>query len=558
MRKQANSKAIKKHMRNGGLNSFNFHSSPRMKVKDDNPVPVPAYKTKLTVAETDLLAKYFASTGEIAWRPSLIAFPHFQAFPSPVNKVDEDISDPCLRAEAVQPHCEIKEGSERSSDHAEEKLKTEELETDIELQKIAKDKHIEDFHKQKPLLHTFLFISEFVSVDDNGNVLVLSLPQLPVESNSKHTDGSKVQILVDSRLGNPDLQNGKLLSGAEEILYTPVSSRMPKEMDLYGTWNGDRGGDFTGPAFVCLPNLQSEVFMNSPKHDAKALEDDSSSKMDVPCSSDNEMQTPELQWKNNAPKTCTSPVPIAEEMQTPFARLSETSTSKDWLLDSEIKPETVEQQCKFRRLRKHGDLNRKIPPESKEQTEPSREHRTSRGTDYHTATKLVKGEEKRAKDATIYIEEEAEVSSEAMASDDEEYDQDNSSYEDSFIDDGTNPTSAGTQAGLSKTDMMAIYRINESGSSSGKHDPTPQTGLESTARNSQSACLEIPSEMADSKLESRKRKLSFYQAQSVPTVNLDKEFSLISEAPGKNSAMQIQAEKTEDNRDIFEDDQFYY
>ncbi|KAL2231862.1 UNVERIFIED_CONTAM: DEAD-box ATP-dependent RNA helicase FANCM [Sesamum indicum] len=354
-----------------------------------------------------------------------------------------------------------------------------------------------------------------------------------------------------------------------------------------GTWNGDRGGDFTGPAFVSSPNLQSEVFINSSKQDGKALQDDSLKKMEVPCSSDNEMQTPELQWKNNAPKTCTSPIPVAEEMQTPFARLSEASTSKDWLLDSGVKPETVHQQCKFRRLRKHGDFNRKIPPEPKEQAEPSRKHRTSRRTDYHTATKLFKGEEKRAKDVTIYIEEEAEVSSEAMASNDEEDDQDNSSYEDSFIDDDANPTSAGTQAGPSKTDMMAIYRrsllsqspfqglpnfatnfspdsvfqssrINESGSSSGmKHDPTPQTGLESTARNSQLACLEIPSEMADSKLESRKRKLSFYQAQSVPTVNLDKEFSLISEAPGKNSAMQIQAEKAEENRDIFEDDQFY-
>lgn len=57
------------------------------KVKDCNPVSVPASKTKLTDAETDLLAKYFASTSEIAWRPSLIAFPHFQTFPSPVNKV---------------------------------------------------------------------------------------------------------------------------------------------------------------------------------------------------------------------------------------------------------------------------------------------------------------------------------------------------------------------------------------------------------------------------------------------------------------------------------------
>ncbi|KAL0326353.1 UNVERIFIED_CONTAM: DEAD-box ATP-dependent RNA helicase FANCM [Sesamum radiatum] len=302
------------------------------KVKDDNPVSLPAYKTKLTVAETDLLAKYFASTGEIAWRPSLIAFPHFQAFPSPVNKVVQSGLVIMLR----------------------EKLKTEELETDRELQKIAKDMHIEDFHKQKPCLHTFLFASEFVSVDDNGNVLVLSLPQLPVESNSKHIDGSsmasvchlmlesedheentvqakdnpslhlrspEVQILVDARLCNPDMQNGKLLSGAEEILYTPVSGRMPKKMDLYGedpnivhdrklmpsadesskdfedselsprltnliksgivpespvndsgTWNDDRGGDFTGPAFVSFPNLQTEVFMNSSKHDAEQFE----------------------------------------------------------------------------------------------------------------------------------------------------------------------------------------------------------------------------------------------------------------------------------------------
>lgn len=30
MRKQATSKAIKKHMRNGGMNSFDFHPSPRM------------------------------------------------------------------------------------------------------------------------------------------------------------------------------------------------------------------------------------------------------------------------------------------------------------------------------------------------------------------------------------------------------------------------------------------------------------------------------------------------------------------------------------------------
>lgn len=54
---------------------------------DDNTIPVPAFKTKLTEAEKDLLANYFASSAETSWKPSLIVFPHFQAYPSPVNKV---------------------------------------------------------------------------------------------------------------------------------------------------------------------------------------------------------------------------------------------------------------------------------------------------------------------------------------------------------------------------------------------------------------------------------------------------------------------------------------
>lgn len=57
------------------------------KAKDFEPIPVPAYKDKFTDAEKDLLAKYFSATQENTWRPSLIAFPHFQAFPSPAIEV---------------------------------------------------------------------------------------------------------------------------------------------------------------------------------------------------------------------------------------------------------------------------------------------------------------------------------------------------------------------------------------------------------------------------------------------------------------------------------------
>ncbi|KAG8378446.1 hypothetical protein BUALT_Bualt08G0138100 [Buddleja alternifolia] len=700
-RKQANSKNIKKHMTNGGMNSFNFHSSPRMvphvfrpevqflemsieefvprgkKVKDDNTVTLPVYKTKLTNAETNLLAKYFAPTGEIAWRPSLIAFPHFQAFPSPVNKVvhssrtgilidtmqylqgltfstdsetlsaeDEEVSDPCLRVEVVEHHEEIIEDSERPDDPAEDKLKTEALQIEVEEIGRTKDMYIKNSHKQKPCRHTFLFGSEFVSVDDFGNVLVLSLPQLPLEFSSKcvndsgmayvfhsmdnfenHEDTVKakgnpssqsrsreVENLIESSRCNPDVQEGKLFSGAEKIIQSPISSGKSKEMDICGqghngdessddsrdcdlsprltnfiksgivpespvnnsgTRNGDRGDFMGGPAFVSFQNLQTEFSINTWQHDEKTLED-------------NAIQTPVLNLDNNAPGACKSPVPVAKETQTPLVKLSNTSSSKDWLLDSGVKAETVEQQCKFRRLRKHGDLNWKLPPESKIQAGPSRKLRTSRVTDNHTANKLVKGEKKRAKDVAVFIEEEAEVSSEDMASDDEENEQVSSSYEDSFIDDGVNPASASTQAGT-RTDMMAIYRrsllsqspfqrlpdfatnvspdsvvqssrMDESGSSSGaKHDQTPQIGLESTARNSQLAPDMIPSEMVESKLESRKRKLSFYQAQSVPMVNLENEFSLLCENAGENSSIQV--ERPKENIDVVyddnDDDQFY-
>lgn len=45
-----------------------------------------------------------------------------------------------------------------------------------------------------------------------------------------------------------------------------------------------------------------------------------------------------------------------------------------------------------------------------------------------------------------------------MASGDEDDVEDGSSYEDSFIDDGVNPTAVNTQSGSGRVDMMAIYR----------------------------------------------------------------------------------------------------
>ncbi|CAA0809880.1 DEAD/DEAH box RNA helicase family protein [Striga hermonthica] len=531
MRKQAKGNSIKKHMNNGGRSSFNFHPSPRMvphvfrpevqylemsiekfvprgkKSKDYDPVEMSAYKNKLTDAESSLLAKYFTPGRESSWRPSLIAFPHFQAFPSPVDKIvhssrtgmlidtmqllqgipcskddkdhiseDEDIIDPFFRVEAEGSHENLME--EKSADLANEELKKE-VEDDVEFEGFAKDACIEDFKKLELCVHTPLFGSEFVTVDDAGNVLVASLPQLPLGSIGKHTEYSNSTAFPchskhDQSHDERIVQKDDLFSGEDGILESPVSSRKPNEMEMSDDDHNlvhEPSGDFRD--FELSPRLTNfiesgvvpESPVNStgtPNHDEKIIEDGGQGKMDVQLPSDinNDMQTPVLH-KSSSPSVRTSPIPFGIEKQSPFATVSSTSGSKEWLLDAEVKPQSVEQPRKLRRLRKLGDHELKFPLQSEEeQTDLKRKLQTSKGeVDKQVPAKLVRGKKKRATDAAVYIEEEAEVSSESAASDNEEDEQDDSSYEDSFIDDGVNLTSVSTQAGTSRPDMMGIYRF---------------------------------------------------------------------------------------------------
>ncbi|XP_057793601.1 DEAD-box ATP-dependent RNA helicase FANCM isoform X2 [Salvia miltiorrhiza] len=696
MRKQANSRSINKHMINGGTNSFNFHPSPRMvphslkpelrrlemsieeyvprgsKAKDSEPSPLPAYKDKITDAEKDLLAKYFVATQEDAWRPSLIAFPHFQAYPSPANDVlhssrtlllidtmqhlqeltyshdrnpsaeDDDVPDPCLRVLPVERQDNVIEDSERYMDRAEE-------ESDKEAEGSGQELQETELQKPKTWLHTFLFASEFVSVDGVGNVLVLSLPQLPLGSSSKRTEVSNVaspyhlmqdykghaeiplqpmdnhplhprpldETVHEFSLSNPSAEDEKKFDMAEEILQSPVSSRMQNETDISDqdlidielsprltnfiksgvvpespindseTWKGNRRDVLAVPALVSSLNLETERFLNSCEHKKKEHVNGSSEEMDILCLNDNGIQTPPLDCNTGAGGQCSSPVPVVKELQTPVTKLSNTSSSKDWLPDSGVQPESVEQQCKFRRLRKLGDCNRKFSTETRNQTGASEKFLTSRRADNHKSTKLLKGKKKQSEDAAAYIEEEAEVSSDATASDDEEDVQGGSSYEDSFIDDGLNSTTSNTQAGSSRVDMMAIYRrsllsqspfprppsfpanhspdsvvqsskMDGSGSSTGtRHNNAPQTGFESTARNNKDTSDGVPTEILESRSDSRKRKFSFHQAHSLPMLNLDREFSLLSGAARENSSVHVPVEMAGESIDVFEDDGFY-
>lgn len=117
----------------------------------------------------------------------------------------------------------------------------------------------------------------------------------------------------------------------------------------------------------------------------------------------------------------------------------------------------------------------------------------------------------------------------------------------SFSTDGTSSDSVGPK-----------IRTNESGSSSENHSlRTPQNGLESASRIASEA---VPSTSnrdpianeSSRIIDTRKRKLSFYQAGCVPVQNLEQKFSLHSESTSKNPA-----EKIETSVDVFDDDGFY-
>lgn len=152
-----------------------------------------------------------------------------------------------------------------------------------------------------------------------------------------------------------------------------------------GTWRSNKR-DLMGPALVSSPNLETGHFLNSCEQDKQEVTNGSSRGAEISCLNDNGIQTPKLD--------CFAPVPVTKEVQTPLTKLSNSSNSKDWLLDSVgVEPKTVEQQPKFRRLRKLGELNKKLPTDSRNQNGGSEKFRTSRRADYHKSTKLLKGKE---------------------------------------------------------------------------------------------------------------------------------------------------------------------
>ncbi|KAG9148685.1 hypothetical protein Leryth_013378 [Lithospermum erythrorhizon] len=491
LRKKSKNNTIKKHMRNGGLNSFVFHSSPRMiphvikpevqlvelsikqfihrgkKVQADQLMHSPAPLTNLTNAETEQIAKYFSCMEENLWRPSLIAFPLFQSYPSRVHNVlhssrtgmlidamqhlqesslfrgkdivceDGSSSNPCA-GEAVSQ--DDMKGSQTFSELLPEKEapegNTSPMDTEPKLEphgrcvkspKVLFGSEFKSIEKVRRPQN--LYVSKLLSHSSNNEI-----SEIRCASTSKSCPDEKV---FTCGLHNPDLHL-EASSQSERIHLVPLSCNKSVEVDRTdgsplsvseGTHAVDDESNDCNYADIS-PRLTSFIksgyVPESPINDfdiSKSQDCASTSKLltklvnklplegeytkSYTCPTENisvdtvdQIERTVVDANNNLPQRCKSATSL-DEPKTPMGQLSNFSSSNDWKLNSGEHFNSIEQPCKFRRLRKHGDHRKKLSLEKRGNTKT---YRMLPGCDNQ-----FRGDKKREKDCSVFIDEEAEV-----------------------------------------------------------------------------------------------------------------------------------------------------
>ncbi|KAG7015875.1 DEAD-box ATP-dependent RNA helicase FANCM, partial [Cucurbita argyrosperma subsp. argyrosperma] len=654
MRKQTTSKSIKKHMQNGGINSFNFHASPRMiphtikpevqfvklsikqfvrpgkKVKDEHAVQITSFKNKLTNTETELLLKYFHPC-EDAWKPSIIAFPHFQTFPS--------------RTHGVRHSSSINEISAPKT----------ELEGPIVYPKVSAPPNPTENNCSSvycSLKHPSNIGSGFVSVDAMGED---QISRFPVFSSKEILHSNSVDACSKILLSSPELGSWRVRTSLDLIVRTeavdePTTSQtkflqnevLPSPETDDATVLEDKAvnqiekihqstvlkrtffneGDNTDekpvvleiepqfpPADECsiietqlsprLTNLIESGFVpDSPidecGYSRQRIYESAISQFILPVQVDGEQllksSSPGINKRINCNegshagndvflasgedrpsvledndsvgvKSHAFTSPVAEETQTPFAIIASSCDNEDWNLVSGEKASSVQKPRKFKRLRKVGDVEKNENTESAEKTSvsPLANMVGTFSSSRHIKKKKRDGERRFEDNVRAYIEEEAEVSSDATISGDEEDDKIKSSF-DSFIDDRVSASATSTQDETGGHDMMAIYRrsllsqspfgrltsplatrVTESETSPDKTLNVFQTTLtgnvdQSHTMHSEHVKMKRSPEVVISttggcpsatEVESRNRNLTFCASESVPKLNLDRQFELV-------------------------------
>ncbi|KAF7836457.1 DEAD-box ATP-dependent RNA helicase FANCM isoform X1 [Senna tora] len=629
LRKQAKSKAISKHMRSGGINSFTFHPSPRMiphvfkpevqfvelsiekfiprekKVKDDS-FQKPASIDKLKVSEIDLLAKYFHTSGENTWRPSLIAFPHFQTHPSRAHKVNHSCRTVMLidmmqrlRGQVSLP------GHNKTSMLQKSPCLEDSNPIDItELDEVRSDNESRSRHTigsnavsvnclKLDSCHLGIQIEDFVDLtkddsrccdldenQENTCEVDETIPETPIAKRAMSNDGHsfdetpdlvriKTSMLLEDAF-NKDMKDEDFSPRLTNFINSGVVPESPV----------DERGDllpgnvkFAGVIRNCNPpvHLQKEQQISSLSsgENEKVIIDTETGVNNISVSpAGNGTQTPLFERKSCVIRRGRVLIsPTVEECQTPVADSINHSFSEESFFGCGEMSGSVKPVHRFKRLRK-ADASGSNRNENSRKDYISPTENLAKSSKFNFArNKCGRGIRKSMQKVRVFIDEEAEVSSEAEVSNDEDDEVDSSM--DSFIDDRMNSTSS-SQPGASRIDMMAIYRrsllsqtpfegginvsatispdhvssmtkISENADSSVErvsHLQTPQIESmnQSACKSSQSVGInQITSEAVPSNsslaeitttMRSRKRKLTFHRPGYLPNINLEKEFAL--------------------------------
>ncbi|XP_027911773.1 DEAD-box ATP-dependent RNA helicase FANCM-like isoform X2 [Vigna unguiculata] len=602
LRKQAKSKTINKHMRNGGLNSFSFHPSPRMiphvfkpevqyvelsiekfiprqkNVKDDE-LHISPSKDKLTVAEIDLLETYFHPTGENNCRISLIAFPHFQTFPSRVHKVKHS-SGTLMFIDMMQRMQGL--ASFPKDD------KTSSLQEDLCL---GHRKPVAPIKLDKANMDSeSCFTHALRTSVDSVNCLDLDSCHLGIQSKDfvdltwqeETCEGDEAIHETPMYKRNAcinDMKDEELSPRLTNFIKSGVVPESPIDE------RGNSGLHSVICDYILPVSVHKEQNVSSlSSGETKMVDNEKGTDKNVCTSSFNETQSPLLDLKN-----CTIRRGRVFLSQTEEGRVhnSDLSLSEEGLpADCGEMSESVKPSRKFKRLRKAEDTESNRNQKNIKFFDSTVNFLKSSHASNPAQYKHGRGKRKSTYNVRDFIEEEAEVSSDAYVSNDEDGEDDNSF--DSFIDDRTNPTAV-SQPEASRMDMMAIYRrsllsqaprngaldfsatftpdrvtmaasTSESGDSSGKsfnHFHTEAT-KESANRTSESISIDQTTSEAvfssccpmgnGTEIKSHKRRLSFYHSEHFPSMNLEQEFALES----KKEVGDVDA-----TTNVLCDDQFY-
>ncbi|KVH88388.1 DNA/RNA helicase, DEAD/DEAH box type, N-terminal [Cynara cardunculus var. scolymus] len=476
------------------------------KVKDDNDIQTPKYKAKLTDAETDLIAKYFHPSRENNWRPSLIAFPHFQAFPSRVHEDEETLAD-SFRVESVEHH---------NSNTGEDDTIREELESDILLDTSrTEQKHnCPPVRSQDPPIHSFLFGSDFMSVDSLGTVLILSVPSFPLQQvsppksysprntlflNCSKSDINPVKVpcgeypgttldvygvsttlvrsqgnddLVTSSQNTNDLREDKL-AGEGRVLQTEISNielfntRENPCAVVDSTHSADESSTDSRAADLSprLTNLlMCGVVPESP------IDNGTSSKLKGNCT------TPDVDMLPNAPISLVqSKNDEGAEESTPNRRNVAAQCMQGEIQTPRIDLVNGSSEKGISASKSKGEIRTPVTNlydnscskdwilTSGEKSVSGPKHRLKRLRKYgDTKSRNLSDREEIAGHTSVSGRSCARLDHAShmhrRASGDEDVDNGQDSYDGSFIDDRINPTVASTQAEAAECDMMALYR----------------------------------------------------------------------------------------------------